>query len=138
MPAKDLHHDAVVAALIKDGWTITHDPLHLRWGKKDAYLDLGAEKLLAAEKDGRKIGVEIKSFSGPSLMADLEQALGQFALYETMLARLHPERKLYVALPGDVYDDLFEEPLGKALLEDSRIRLLVFEPESEEVLKWID
>jgi hypothetical protein len=35
MPAKDIYHDAVVAALTKDQWTITHDPLHLRLGKKD-------------------------------------------------------------------------------------------------------
>ena len=30
MPAKDIHHDTVKNALIKDGWTITHDPLRLR------------------------------------------------------------------------------------------------------------
>jgi hypothetical protein len=138
MPAKDLYHDAVVAALTKDGWTITDDPLHLRLGKQDTYVDLGAEKLLAAEKDGRRIGVEIKSFAGPSLIADLERALGQFALYETMLARIQPDRVLYVALPSDVYETLFEELLGKALLEDRRIRLLVFEPLREEIVTWID
>lgn len=27
--AKDLYHNAVRNALIKDGWTITHDPLRL-------------------------------------------------------------------------------------------------------------
>ncbi len=55
MPAKDLHHDAVKVALTKDGWTITDDPLTLRWGRKDLFVDLGAEKLLTAEKAGRKI-----------------------------------------------------------------------------------
>jgi hypothetical protein len=138
MPARDLYHDEVVAALIKDGWTITDDPLHLRLGKQDAYVDLGAEKLVAAEKEGRKIGVEVKSFAGPSLIADLEQALGQFALYETMLARLQPDRVLYIALPNDVYDSLFDEPLGKALVEDTRIRLIVFEPLRQEIVQWID
>lgn len=58
MPAKDRYHDAVKAALVRDGWTITHDPLTLRWGKKDMFVDLGAEKLLAAEKGERKIAVE--------------------------------------------------------------------------------
>lgn len=35
MPAKDMFHDSAKAALLKDGWTITHDPLSLRMGKKD-------------------------------------------------------------------------------------------------------
>jgi hypothetical protein len=55
MPAKDIFHNAVKNALIKDGWTITHDPLRLTWGGKDMYVDLGAERLLAAEKAGQQI-----------------------------------------------------------------------------------
>ncbi len=34
MPARDFYHDAVKNALTKDGWTITHDPLTLRWGER--------------------------------------------------------------------------------------------------------
>ena len=52
MPARDLYHDVVRNALSKDGWAITHDPYRLPWGRKDLYVDLGAEKLLAAEKAG--------------------------------------------------------------------------------------
>ena len=66
MSAKDRYRDCVKNALIKDGWVITHDPLRLPWGKKDMYVDLGAETLLAAEKDQRRIAVEIKSFVGKS------------------------------------------------------------------------
>jgi hypothetical protein len=29
MPAKDIYHETVKNALIKDGWTITDDPLKL-------------------------------------------------------------------------------------------------------------
>jgi hypothetical protein len=50
MPAKDRYHQTVKNALIKDGWTITNDPLHLRWGNKDMYVDLRAERLFSAEK----------------------------------------------------------------------------------------
>jgi hypothetical protein len=49
MPARDRYHDRVKNALIEDGWTITADPLHVKWGKKDLYVDLGAEQRLAAE-----------------------------------------------------------------------------------------
>ncbi|MCA6544142.1 MAG: fatty-acid oxidation protein subunit alpha, partial [Pseudanabaena sp. M074S1SP2A07QC] len=43
-----LVHDAVRNALIKDGWQITEDPLFLKIGGVELYIDLGAEKLIAA------------------------------------------------------------------------------------------
>jgi len=55
MPARDLYHNQLKNALIKEGWTITNDPLRLRWGSKDMYVDLGAERILSAEKDAQKI-----------------------------------------------------------------------------------
>lgn len=77
MPARDIYHNTVKNALIKDGWTITHDPLSLKLRKgKRLFVDLGAERLIAAEKDTQKIAVEIKSFVGASVMKDLEEALG--------------------------------------------------------------
>src|SRR3954452_5260251 len=63
MPARDIYHETVKRALIKDGWTITHDPLKLSWGGKDMFVDLGATQLLAAEKGEQHIAVEIKSLS---------------------------------------------------------------------------
>lgn len=71
MPAKDIFHDKVRNALIKDGWTITADPYTLEWGIKTLYVDLAAERTIAAEKEGEKIAVEIKSFVGKSETAEL-------------------------------------------------------------------
>lgn len=59
MPTKDIHHDAVKNALIADGWTITHDPLTIKFGQSNLFVDLGAERLLAAEKAQVKIAVEV-------------------------------------------------------------------------------
>jgi len=61
MPNRDIYHDTVRIALQKDGWTITHDPFKLKYGKHKLYADLGAEKLFTAEKESRKIVVEVKS-----------------------------------------------------------------------------
>lgn len=72
MPARDALHDAVRHALERDGWTITHDPLRLSVRRRNLYVDLGAERLLAAEKGRQKIAVEIKTFAGPSDVKDLE------------------------------------------------------------------
>jgi hypothetical protein len=90
MPARDRDHDAVCAALIADGWLITGDPLHLHYAGDDLYVDLAAERLLAAEKGLRRIAVEIKSFSGPSELADLHVAVGQFVVYREVLADIDP------------------------------------------------
>jgi XisH protein len=137
MPARDLYHDVVKAALIADGWTITHDPLKLSVGKKDLFVDLGAERLLAADKDGRKIAVETKSFLGTSEVADLEKALGQYILYREILEEDESERLIYLAVSGDVYEDLFLEPIGQLLLRRQRLRLIVFNPEKGVIIQWI-
>jgi len=137
MPVRDIYHDNVKNALIKDEWTITHDPLTLKWGKKDMYVDLGAEKILAAEKEGRKIAVEVKSFVGPSEIEYLKNALGQYVLYHDILKRTDPDRILYLAIRKAVFLDLFEEPVGKLLLENKRVRLIVFDHRTEEIVQWI-
>ncbi len=137
MPAHDLYYETVKKALVQDGWTITHDPLHLSWGGKDLYVDLGAERLLAADKEGRKIAVEIKSFVGLSLMEDLEKALGQFVLYRAILEHRDPQRELYLAVPEDILHELFEEPLGELVLKNQLARIIGFDPKTEVIVKWM-
>ncbi|NEO18116.1 MULTISPECIES: XisH family protein [unclassified Moorena] len=136
MPAKDIYHECVKNALIKDGWTITDDPLSLKWGKKDMYVDLGAEQLLAAERAERKIAVEIKSFLGLSEMNDLEKAIGQYIVYHDVLAEVEPDRELYLAVSQEVASGLFEEPIGELLIKNNRVRLLVFDSEAEDIIRW--
>ena len=101
------------------------------------YVDLGAEEVLAAEKGGRKIAAEIKSFLGPFEMKDLEQALGQFQLYQIVLAESKPEHTLYLAVPQYVVEDLFQEPIGQLLLEKGAVRVIGFDPAEEIVTAWI-
>jgi predicted RecB family endonuclease len=74
--AKDKYHDLVRDALEKDGWTITDDPLRIQVEERTIKIDLGAEKLIAAEKEGQKIAVEIKSFIGHSVITDFYLAIG--------------------------------------------------------------
>jgi hypothetical protein len=137
MPARDVYHDQMRAALVKDGWRITDDPLSLKWGVKDMYVDLGAEEILSAEKQGRKIAVEIKSFIGPSEMHDLEQALGQFILYRTAMRKAFPDRELYLAITEKVYFKIFFGVEGNALIDEESLQLIVFDPQTEEIKRWI-
>ncbi len=136
MPALDIYHNAARQALIKDGWTITHDPLHLRWGRKDMYVDLGAKRLIIAEREEQKIAVEVKSFLGVSEMQAFRDAVGQFAIYRAVLRRTYPDFILYLAIRDVVYSSFFEEPIGQILIEDENLKLIVFDAEKEEVLQW--
>lgn len=138
MPARDYYHEKVRKALEKDGWTITHDPYRLKLTRrKNLYIDLGAEQLIAAEKDIQKIAIEIKSFRGASEMKDLEEAVGQFVLYERLLKRYEPDRKLYLAVSDKIQKSIFEEEAGQVLLEDKILRLVTFNINQEKITRWI-
>jgi hypothetical protein len=138
MPAKDLYHDNVKNALVKDDWKITHDPLRIRLTRgKNLFVDLGAERLLAAERGIEKIAVEVKSFTRPSDMKDLEEAVGQFVLYAHLLVRYYPEYKLFLAVTENVCKTVFEEEAGQTLIEDGIIRLFSFDPNQEVIVRWI-
>ena len=121
VPRLDFYHGVVRVALIKDGWNITHDPLTIEFEDLTVYADLGAEKLIAAQKDEQKIAVEIKMFSSPSPVTELERAVGQYYLYLTFLSKQEPNRNLYLAIPERVYNNFF----GVADLR--------YEPESDTV-----
>ncbi len=138
MAAKDIFHQHVRRALEKDGWTITHDPLSLPWGNTGVQIDLGAERLIAAERGTHKIAVEVKSFLSPSKVDDLENALGQLRLYGYLLRQHHPERELFLAVRQDVYDSFVSQPHVAEFLKAEDVWLLIFEPTTEEVVTWIN
>ncbi|MEH2011702.1 element excision factor XisH family protein [Nostoc sp.] len=79
----------------------------------------------------------MKSFIGASPVTDLENALGQYILYYDILARLEPDRHLYLAIRQEIYSEIFQEQIGKILLENQRLCLLVFDSKREVVLQWI-
>lgn len=137
MPTKDLYHDTVKAALQKDGWQITDDPLFMRIGKVEMYIDLGAEKLLAAEKDGHKIAIEIKSFSKASAINEFHSALGQFMTYRLALKKKEPDRVLYLAIPADVHESFFSLPFPQMAIQEYELKLLVYHPLQEVIVQWL-
>jgi hypothetical protein len=94
--------------------------------------------MLAAERNGERIAVAVKSFIKLSLVQDLKEAVGQFVLYEGALAE-SPEdsdRTLFLAIREETYDAVFEEAIGQMLLRHSNLRLIVFDPVQEVIVKW--
>ncbi|MBY0521750.1 MAG: XisH family protein [Gemmataceae bacterium] len=137
MPARNIYHDTVVRALIADGWTITHDPLTVSYGGKDLFVDLGAERrAIAAEKSGQRIAVEIQSFLSPSIVRDLQEAVGQFEVYRTLLSETEPGRLLYMAVPRRVQQALLVEAFGNLIITRLQLRLLVFDEQEAKIIQW--
>lgn len=136
--AKDIYHDTVKAALLKDGWIVTDEFFRIAIGSRSVYIDLSAEKIITAEKEDRKIAVEIKSFLSPSPVQDLENALGQYILYRDGLKRSQPERILYLAIQDRVYLDFFQEEIAQMVVQNNQIKLITFDSEKEEIIQWIE
>lgn len=137
--AKDIFHDTVKLALQKDGWTITHEPYRLRYGIADIYIDLAAEEAIAAEKAGRKIAVEVKSFVSGSTISEFHTALGQFLNYRIALeASEEPDRILYLAVPRDVYQTFLRFEPAKTAINRYDVRLIVYNSDREAIEQWIE
>ncbi|MDZ8055783.1 MAG: XisH family protein [Aulosira sp. ZfuVER01] len=138
MSARDKFHDLVKSALQKDGWRITHDPLLIRIeGIPDMYIDLGAERIIAAEREGQKIAVEVKSFIGTSTISEFHTAIGQFINYRYALEEINAGRVLYLAVPLNTYNDFLNKPFIQTIIKRSQINLIVYNVETEEIILWL-
>jgi hypothetical protein len=139
MSAKDVFHKVVKKALQKDGWQITHDPLSISVGGVNVSIDLAAEKLIAAEREGEKIAVEVKSFlEKSSAISEFHTALGQFINYRGALRRRQPERILYLAVPLTTYKTFFQLDFPQAMIEENQVKMIIYDVEEEVIFKWIN
>lgn len=136
MAARDVFHEAVKNALQKEGWTITHDPLTIRIGGIGIEIDLGAERLLAAEKGEDKIAIEIKSFIRPSAISDFHAAVGQYMNYRKALGKREPDRLLYLAVPEETYNTFFSLPFIAECIVDYDLKIIVYDAEQERLTTW--
>jgi hypothetical protein len=80
----------------------------------------------------------VKCFAGPGdRTREVYIAIGQYIIYRALMAELRIAIPLYLAVPLDAYNNLFE-PAAKRAVKDSRIKLLVVDIETEEIVQWID
>lgn len=140
--AKDLFHDCVKAALESDDWQVTHDPYRLiatrRDGKKVGIpIDLGAERIFAAERGEEKIAVEVKSFLRASIVNEFHRAIGQYLMYRVGLRSQENDRLLFLAIPARIAEDIVDLDLLQASFEAYSINILIFDPENCRITQWI-
>lgn len=134
MPAKDIYHDAIKNALIKDGWTITADPYPLEYEDIALYPDLAIEKIDDKIKRRRKLIVEIKSFISSSLFKDFELALGQYIIYRDLIKLSQSEyQEICLAIKNSIYETFFQKKSVQALIYVNSFSLVVIDVDQEEV-----
>jgi hypothetical protein len=134
--AKDKIHDLVKQVLINDGWIITHDPYIIETKDVEYEVDLAAEKILAAEKEGKKIAVEVKSFIATSFVYEFHRILGQMLNYTLGIEDFEPERMLFLAVPQRIHQEYFSLSFVQKAVKRFKIKLLIFDDESQNVIQW--
>jgi hypothetical protein len=117
---------------------ITDDPYIIQYRRTTLYADLGAERPIAAERDGQKLVVEVKSFIGASKIQDLKEALGQYDIYRYLLEETAPDRKLYIAISKVTYNTFFTQDVTQLILSRHQLPIIVVDLETEEIMQWIN
>jgi hypothetical protein len=138
MARLELIHHTVKDALIKDGWIITADPYIIQYADVKLFADLAADKIIAAERAEQKIVVEVKSFAQASQIHELQAALGQYEIYRGFIEVIEPERKIYLAISEDVFEQFFSRSAIQFIIKRFQVSLLVVDLDKEEIVKWKD
>jgi hypothetical protein len=124
-------------ALEEEGWVITHDPYSLHHRKEGGLqTDLGAEKIITAEKESSRIAVEVKSFVHISIMHDFLLAVGQYYVYKKILAKNDPNRVLYIALPDFVFNRIEKFEWAQEVIRDLSIKFVLYNTNSQTITSW--
>lgn len=135
--AKDRFHDVVRTALEKEGWKITADPYEISVDDADFEIDLAAERVLAAEREGQRIAVDIKSFISPSNVSEFHTALGQFLNYRDALEKIESDRQLYLAVRLPIYESFFQRRFIMSAVERYKLRLVIYDVQREVIHQWL-
>jgi thymidylate kinase len=140
MPAKDVYHNAVKIALQKDAWIIIRENFRIQVDDEGLamFIDLVAQKLIGAEKNNRKIAVEVKSFQDQSNFYQFHAALGQFLNCRSALRDVMPDWTVYLAVPLDTYHEFFRLKFIQERIQEHDVKLLIFRPDLEEIVLWRD
>jgi hypothetical protein len=148
VPPRDTIHEIVKQAVIKDGWIIidTNDPYIISYGQRFLFVDLAASQsasnniqgnLIGAKKNNSRIAIEIKEFRAKSVIKDLEQAIGQYVLYQLLLEKIDPGREVYLAISDLLYEDFFSEPIGELVINEPPLKMIIVNLQRVEIIKWI-
>jgi hypothetical protein len=127
--ADDLVLPNLREALRKEGWNLRPRAMRL---ESDDYLYLID---VEAEKGGRKICVEVKSWLN-TFNTDWYMAFGQYLSYQEAITEERLPYTLYLAVPKDTYAEHFTNRHIDKLVTKNNIRLIIFDVNTNTILLW--
>jgi hypothetical protein len=136
MPAKDKYHDQMVNALKNDGWRIVEENVVVGDEVRQLFIDILARR--ETDESVEAVLVEVKVFEdAKSPMTYLQKAIGQYMLYKAFLAYTDKPIPLYLAVPLSIYNDLFSESIINYAVQFLKMKMVIFDPVQEQIVKWI-
>ncbi len=136
MPNEDRYHPVVLQCLKKAGWSIVKEQEYISIGthndtNRHLYIDIKAQR-----DDEQLVLIEVKGLER-SPVHELIELLGQYLIYRIALDYLSIKIPLYIAISEIAYQDIIQHVLGQEMMSRYAIPLLVFDPVTEEIVKWI-
>ena len=87
----------------------------------------------------QRILIEVKGFEGPSQVDELMDAVGKYVVYRAIINEAGGQAiPLYLTITEQAYQRILSERIGIIARQQAQIKLLVFDPGSEEIREWID
>jgi hypothetical protein len=71
-------------------------------------------------------------------LSEFHAALGQFLNYRLALKIRQPARRLFLAVPQEIYQDFFLEEFAQLSITEYQLKLIIFHVENQEIVEWID
>jgi XisH protein len=100
--------------------------------------DIGAEKIILAENNLRKIAVEVKSFVHISILHEFLNASGQYLTYSKIMSKNDPQRMLFIAMPTFVYYKIIQYDWAVEVIKDLNMHVILYHTEKIIIEEWID
>lgn len=134
--ALDQCHQQVVKALEKDGWMVAKKPTKLYSEDRQVFIDILAERGANGSQE-QIILSEVKCFPDRNdTTREIYIAFGQYLVYRALIAELKRQIPLYLAIPEDAYQTIFD-PVIQRVVNDNQVKLLVVDLETEIITRWI-
>lgn len=135
MPKLDQCHPQIVLALEKEGWRVDEKPRRLVHEERLVFIDIRATRRVNGSRQ-QILLAEIKCFpdrDGTTL--ELYIAFGQYIIYRALLAQEEIRSPLYLAIPDEVYEDVFDSTVRRAM-SDNQVKLVIVNLETETITQW--
>ena len=115
--------------------------MYLDFGGVEIYIDIywfRCRKINCHRKKRGEIAVEVKSFISVSAISEFHKALGQFINYRTDMSQKEPDCIMYLAVPNTIYETFFKLELIQIIIKIQNIKLIIYDPNREEISQWIN